>query len=376
MKVRVSTKIAVVFVAVVGLGYGAYTFALTNAIENAHFAPIAPTDVNLVGIDPGSGYRIIVANEIAQLVQASDSFNSGDSQGESGASEGAIKKRIPLKEMLAVLRGDAKSSDALGAFTMKMNDMKEDNLPPIRVIWTADDLRKAINGDKALRDKLEQDIVVHLDGSPLEKIRPSAIENGIVIQEPVQVTVNLGGQPKLVVGYVLEPYRSRLVASVESRYADKNYNRNMQIGYYAEEAKALIDSPGKREDVKGSLLDRISEKTARERAEPVERILKSATVVINDGHITSASYRSYDTSDGERSDLTIELTDEGRRRLWKYSRDKVGTQLLLIADGVAIEAPRIQHVLAEGELTITQMRDKELVRQAVDMINHHAVAKS
>lgn len=367
MKIRSSTKIVVGFLSIVGLGFGAYRIALDKMIEGAHFSPVVPGSVNLVGIDPGSGYRIIVANFVAQLVQASDNFGGSDSN-EGGPTEGAIKKRIPIKEMLAVLRGDEK---ALGAITMTMNDMKEDALPPIRVLWSATDIRKAIDGDKGLRTKLENDMNVHLDGTPLDKVRPASIENGIVIEAPVKVHVNLAGQVKEVVGSVLEAYKPRLILAVEARYADKNYNRNMQAGYYEEEAKAVLANPATRENVQQTLLDRISEQTGAERAIPVERILKSATIVVNESHITKASYTSYDTNDGERSDLTIDLTDEGRRRLWKYSHDKVGTQLLLIADGVAIEAPRIRHILAEGELTITQMRDKTLVRDAVDMINHH-----
>lgn len=373
MKIRSSTKIVAGFVGLVALGYGGYTLALTKAIENKHFSPVVPGTVNLVGIDPGSGYRIIVANFVAQLVQASDNFGSNETNtSESGMTEGAIKKRIPIKEMLEVLQGNEK---ALGYITMVMNEMKDEDLPPIRVVWKAADIQKAIDGDKVLADKLEQDLNIHLDGMPLDKVRPSSIENGIVIDSPVRVKVNLNGQVKEIVGTVEEAYKPRLINAVEARYADKNYNNSMRAGYYLEEAKALLEHPDKRENVRQTLLDRISDKIARQRAEPVERILKSATVVINESHITSASSRSYDTSDGERNDLTIELTDEGRDRLWKYSRDKVGTQLLLVTEGVAIEAPRIQHVLAEGELTITQMRDKTLVAEAVNMINHHTKTK-
>jgi hypothetical protein len=326
MKIRQSTKIAIGFVVLSGLGYGAYTAAINMAIANAHFAPVPPAEVNLVGIDTGGKYKIIVSNEIAQLVEASDTFGGDAAQGsgESGATEGAVKKRIPIKDLLLVLKGDSK---ALGDFVMTMNEMKEDNLPSIRVVWRADKIRQALNGDKALQAKLESDLVTRLDGSPLGKVRPSAIENGIVIEAPVTVSVNINGKITKVVGYVLDPFKTHLVTTVESRYADKNYNQNMQLGYYTQEARALVDDPKKREDVRQSLLDKISDQLAAQRV---------------------------------------------RRRLWKYSRDKVGTQILLVADGVAIAAPRIQHVLAEGELTITQMRDKPLVTDAVDRINPHA----
>jgi hypothetical protein len=70
-------------------------------------------------------------------------------------------------------------------------------------------------------------------------------------------------------------------------------------------------------------------------------------------------------------DLTVKLTPEGRDRLWQYSRGRVNSQLLLIVNGIAIAAPRIQHELAQGELTITQMPDEVLVRDAVEIINEN-----
>lgn len=368
MKMRSSTKITVGFVAVVLLAYGGCRFYNERAIAGMQFTPIAPGNVNFVGIDPGSGYKIIVANFVAQLVDASDSFGNGEGSSGNGPTEGAIKKRIPIKEMLAVLRGD---DSALGPLTMTMNDMKEENLPPTRIMWTADEIRKAIAGDPALKTKLELDLNVHLDGSPLDKIRPSSIENGIVIDAPIKVQVNVNGVVKTVTGHVLDPFKPRLILAVEARYADKAYDRTMQQGYYMDESQKVLKDPKLREDVAKSLQEKISDETARSRAVPVERVLKSATVVVTENQITKASSRTYDTNDGERSDLTIALTDEGRKRLWKYSLNKVNTQLLLIADGVAIEAPRIQHVLSEGELTVTQMRDKTLVTDAVKMINNH-----
>ncbi|AIE86433.1 hypothetical protein OP10G_3065 [Fimbriimonas ginsengisoli Gsoil 348] len=352
--------------------YGGYRLWLEKAIEGAHFSPVVPGEVNLLGIDPGAGYKIIVANYVAQLVEASDKFQgNGNDQG--GATEGSIKKRIPIKEMLAVLRGDEK---ALGPLTMTMNEMKEDLLPPIRIVWSAEDLHKAFSGDAAKRNQLEQDLNVHINGMPLDKVRPASIENGIVVDVPVKVKVNLAGTTKEVVGHVLMPYKPRLIQTVESQYADKNYNREMQAGYYKTEAETIQQHPDRAENIQKSLLSMISDETGRRLAEPVERVLRSATVIVNESHIKSASYRTYDTSDGLRNDLTVEMTDEGRQRLWKYSHDKVGTQILLVADGVAIEAPRIQHVLAEGELTITQMRDKVLVKDAVDKINKHTKVQS
>jgi hypothetical protein len=43
--------------------------------------------------------------------------------------------------------------------------------------------------------------------------------------------------------------------------------------------------------------------------------------------------------------------------------------VLLTADGIPITQARIVHELAQSELTIKQMQDKNLVKDAVDRIN-------
>ncbi|MGV3617585.1 MAG: SecDF P1 head subdomain-containing protein [Fimbriimonas sp.] len=365
MKTRSSTKIVVGFALLTALGYTGYHLAMRQAIASARFDPVIPGDVNLVGVDAGAGYKVIVANQMAQLVQASDEFGGKESS-EGGATEGAIKKRIPIREMLAVLRGD---SEAVGTFVMTMNDMSENDLPPVAPVWKAEDLRKALDGDATLEAKLVRDLNMKLDGTPLTQLRIASLENGIVIDSPVFVTVNLKGKLTKVEGRVKEAYRPRLLKAVEVRYAEKsNLTREMQAGFYQEEAAQVLQGKADKENIRKSIESVISTRLASDRVRAAERVLKSATVVVNDSHITEAASREYDTSDGKRYDLTIRMSDEGSRRLWKYSSDKVGTQILLISDGVAIDAPRISHELRQGELTITQMRDRVLVEDAVRML--------
>jgi hypothetical protein len=105
MKIRSSTKIAVGFVVLVVGGYFGRQIITDQMIMNEKFSPIAPGRVNLVGIDAGAGYRIITANFMAQLVEASGDFDSKDSDS-GGATEGAIKKRVPIKELLQTLQGN------------------------------------------------------------------------------------------------------------------------------------------------------------------------------------------------------------------------------------------------------------------------------
>ncbi|MFZ4508436.1 MAG: SecDF P1 head subdomain-containing protein [Fimbriimonas sp.] len=365
-KIRSSTKIAIGFAVLVGGSYFGYKTITDQMILTEKFTELVPAKVNFVGIDPGAGYRIVIANQVAQLVQADTKFQ-GKEEGSGGATEGAIKKRMPLRELIGTLSGDAK---ALGSFVMILNDMREDdNWPTVHVIWKAEDIKKAIAGDATLRAKLESDLNVKLDGTPLTKLRISSLENGIIVDFPVTVMVNMRGVLTEVVGRVQKPFKPQLIRFAEKRYLDKNVDETQILGYYSEEARVVLDDPSKREDVAKVLTAMISPERARELAKSPEQVLKSAKIILTDEQVTSASYRTYSTPTGRLHDLTINLTDEGRRRLWQYSKKRIGTQLLLIADGVAIAAPRIQQELAQGNLTITQMRDEVLLRDATDMLN-------
>lgn len=366
MKARSSTKIAIGFVIIAGGGIYGYQYAMRRAIMNEHFTPLVPGKVNLVGINPGAHFKIIVANQVAQLVEASDSFH-GEETDSGGSTEGAIKKHVPVAQMLQVLQGN---QDALGPFIMKVNDRDEnDTWPPIRVIWTAERLKKALNGDKIQEAKLVHDLNINLDGSPLPILNRASMENGIVLDYPVKVNVNAGGVVRVLTGRVREPYKPSLMVTVERDLVDKKVDNDMIAGYYAQESQDVLDGKSRKEDVKQQLMSRLSADNAAQLAEAPEKILQSAFIVVNEHGISGASYNNYDTTSGKMSNLTIEMTDEGRRRLWQFSEDRVGTQLLLIVNGIPIAAPRIGHELAQGEITITQMPDETLVKEAVNTLN-------
>lgn len=335
-------------------------------LSNERFDPVVPSRVNLVGIDPGAGYKIIIENRIAQLVETAGGFGANETSG-GGPTEGSIKKRIDVERMLKVLQGD---SNAVGPFVMKMNDLSDNDLPPVRVVWTAEDLRKAFSGDAKLKSKLEGDLNVHLDGTPLSTLRISSLENGIVLDFPVEVTVNMNGRKTKVVGRVQEAYKPLFCKNVEAQYTDRQVTANEIVGYYATEAQELRDRPSLTENVEKTIEEQISPQNAKGLEAPADRVLASATVVVNDKFIESASEEAYDTNEGKMYKLTIDLNDEGRRRLWKYSHDKVGSMLLLVSDGVPIAAPTIETELAQGELTINQMQDEELLKEAEEILNH------
>jgi preprotein translocase subunit SecD len=130
-----------------------------------------------------------------------------------------------------------------------------------------------------------------------------------------------------------------------------------------------MSDPAKREHVKNSIEGIISPQRTRQLAESPQSILKNAQVVINGSHIAGASYKTIVGGQRPKYNLTIQLTDEGRNRLWKYSMNRVGSHLLLIVDGVAIAAPIIGHALTQSELTIKGLTDEVSVREAVDRLN-------
>ena len=374
MKIRSSTKIGIGAVVVLVGGYYGWQLYAGMTIDRMKFAPVKPSRVNIVGIAADSGYRIRIANQTAQLIQGGpEEFGPGNSGPES-ADEGTEKKRVPMKEMLAAMAGDTK---ALGQFIAIMNEMQETaEWPSERIVWMEDDIRKAIAGDPVLKPKLEHDINVQLDGAPLKKISMTAYENGIIVETLVPCKVQVGAEVVEMKGAIQIPYRPRMSKAIEKELQEKSYDTQTVGAYYALEAQKIADQPNLKEDVVKSLERLIDPKTNAELARPAQQVLKSATVVVTDEFITSSSNRSYTAGRDELNDLTIELTDEGRQRLWQYSRKRVGSQLLLIVDGVAIAAPRIGHELAQGELQITQMPDRILVEDVVNAINKKTGVKS
>ena len=365
-RVQPGIKIALGFGAVLAayyLGLPALNAAQVRSIEAP---PITPDRVVMLGLDRSAG-RIIVANNVAQVVETSGGFGGNESEGE-GATDGAVKKRIPIQEMLRTFAGDG---EALGRFVMKMNDVKTngDDWPTEIVAWPAARIQKALGGDPAERAALERDLNFTLEGRPLPQLSTRAFYNGIVVETPVSVRTEIDGRERTVTGTYQQPFKPRVFAKLDKKLQDKAVTESGLVSEYGIAAKRVLDGEDKPEDLRAALTKLIDPALGKERVEPVERLLRKASVVVNSGMIASASYEPRKTNDGTVYDMTIRLTDEGRKRLWKYSHDRIGTQILLVADGTAIAAPRITHELKEGELVIQQMRDETLVKDAVEAIN-------
>ena len=219
-KQLVSTWMAIGAVALAVGGYYGKEYLSTMMLSKEHFSPVAPGRVNFVGITPNAGYSIILANDVAQLVETQGGFQGDSGQGGGGPTEGAIKKRMPIREMLGVLRGDGKF---LGPFVMKMNGLEEkEDWSPIRVAWTKDDIEKAIAGDPKLKAKLEHDLNVRLDGTPIVPLNRNSLENGIFVHAPIEMTIKINGVPTPVRGrdgraVQARPHQGRRARSTRTR---------------------------------------------------------------------------------------------------------------------------------------------------------------
>lgn len=375
LKLRSSTKLLIGSIAVAAGAYFGYQALAAYQVDRIVFDGVKPGHITLIGIHTGNGFRIIVSNQRAQLVQVgekAEDFGVDVSDIENATEDTGDKPRVPLKEMMLSLQGDEK---ALGKLVTAMNaNLRKAELPPVEVVWLAEDIQKALDGDSELKTKLEQDLNVHLDGTPLEEIRPSALQNGIVIESKVPVEVMVAGKTTTLHGPIRTPYVPSFVKKVNDRFEEVFNPTNQAIlGYYMEEVQKLKDRPGDREDIGATLRSRISpENLTRNYAPNPTRVLKNAAVVLNESHLTAARAREVKQAGQHYADVILNLTEEGRKRLWQYSRRNPGIQLLLIRDGVAVAAPKIRGEVAQSEVTIRGVTNVTLAQETVDDVNRYA----
>jgi hypothetical protein len=367
MKINSSVKVAAAALGTLGLAYAGYTGYHRVRVSGFELKEIAPARVNLVAISPEAGYRIIVSNRLAQLAEVSgDSFGRGGSDDEAATNA----SRLPIREYLAALQGDEK---ALGLLVEKLNDLSEDDLPPVQIEWPAAELEMALSGDPAMEKKLTADLNVTLDGRPLSTFNSRAVFNGIVVLQEVPVKMRVAGKETTLIAEVRRPYQPSFSRSLEKSLAEDNRFRGSVeevAAKYRGVAQPLLDGTTQGEDVRRALRELISERSAEAFAVRPENVLKSAVVLLADQLITRASSTTSTGPNGRTlTDITLGLTEEGKMRLWKYSVDNKGFQLLFIVDDIAISAPRISTELNGDTVKITQVPDQKMAEGAVQTIN-------
>lgn len=355
----------------IGLVWAALWLMPRLALSGFNPVPVKPGRIDLIAVHPESGYRIVVSNGIAHLVEFSGSTKDFDVPDDTKNTENAA--RLPIRETLQALQGQA---DALGKMVMAVNKIRDEDFPNNRVVWKAEDIVTAIKGDPATRARLEKDLNTRLDGTPLDSVSLNAITSGIVIDSPVKVKVPIEGKESVIECRIQEPYKTLFVGAVQ-KHVDERFNvtREALAGLYKAEAMKIIDG-GQKEGVVQSLEFRIAPEKLREKAANVEKILAHTRVLVNENQMRGASYVTVQGANRSiLANVTLRLDEDGRMRLWKYSHEHLGFQLMLTFDGVAIAAPRIKTELAESEVNLTNVPSLDDVKSAVDFINQTAAGK-
>jgi hypothetical protein len=266
--------------------------------------------------------------------------------------------------MLKALQGDI---PGLSYFVRRLNEIPDDSLPPDAKVWKYEDIEKALGGDAATRDKLVGDLNVKLDGTPLDHVSKAALYNGIIVDTPVPMQVQFGAERKTLIARVQQPYMPNFLSTVQNRLKDKFANDQIIATEYAVAAGMIASGDIPKEDVAKSLQS--FGKRAKSMNEFPQQILDSITPAINENQIVNARYMSEDTSKGKRYVLVLKLTDEGRKRIWQFTRNRVHSQLLVTVNGVAIAAPIVAHEIADDEITVRGLEDEWLIQDAVATIN-------
>lgn len=364
VKVRPSVKVLLTVLGIGGVCWGSWNLFAESQVNSFEYTVVKPKSVNLVAISPSSGFRIVVANSLAQLVLGgSESFGAPADRDE-GDSSGQPRIRMPIKDLLESLAGD---DAALGRLTMALNRINAEDLPPNPVIWTRERVEQAVAQDGPERKELERDLNLTLTGEPIATLRESTLENGIVLDFPVELNVGENSRE----ARVQEPFRASFVTRVADAYL-KNPNLNDDVirSTYAEEARRLVQGEVPKEALGDVMKLRWSESRTKSLAELPEKVLNGTEVVVNDDHLVNARMETITAANGQKSyALHITLTDLGRKRLWKYSRRNPGFQLLLAVDGVAVAAPTIRRESMTHQITIAPLTDERMTLKAVESIN-------
>lgn len=365
MKLSSSTRVIVVALLLIAAGFGGWRTYQYLQLRNFELTAVEPGRVNLVAVEPGAGFRIIVSNQIAQLAEVRGEIGAGDSVGE-GEVDNA--RRLPMRELLQALQGD---EAAVGVLIEVLNNMviRPEDMPPVPVVWSAEDIQRALDGDPEFAAQLEADINFGLDGQPLETLNIEALADGIIVELPVPVQVNVGGDLRTIEGRVRETFRTQLGVRFDSRTREIfDLTPAAAAAIYREEAQRTIEMNG--EDVRARLERMLNPARLAQLADAPERVLSRSRVLVTDDFIEGASVYDYTDNRNRRYfDVTIRVSDEGRMRLWKFSQERPNFQLLLISDSVAIAAPVITTPLAERSVRIRRIADNGLIESAVDTMN-------
>ena len=362
MKVRASTKILFGFVGLVGLAYAGRYGYTKWALVGVDLKPIASSDFCLLAIGPKANVKTIIANRMVQIVESSDKFGGEASAGGGGAQSGAVKKRIPVRELVGVLGGD---SDSAQSFVKKLRDFNEEGEGSEQApIWTKEYLEKAIGAAGPLRTKLEHDIGVSMDGKPNPILNRLAFFYGIRIKVPITLVAPNAKGESIRTSDVIT-FKPKLLNRFYKQMQTKFYNKAQLQDFYA---SYLRDDSPEAQDIGATLKSIFVGTEGSPELRKAEQIAKYSTILVNQSMIEDVSMETEADGKVTTYDLKIRLNTEGRNRLLKFSSEG-GTQILVISKGVAIAAATIGTQLNSKELVIKQIADQVLLEEAVGLIH-------
>ncbi len=362
MKVRPSVKIALGFAVFSAALYGGVIGITGYRLSQLQFPSLRPGRVTLLFVNPEDGYRIVVSNRVAQLfIGEKGEFGGVDI--EKADSSGENRRRIPIKEMLDTMNGEA---DKSGEYVMSLNGITREDWPSVEHIWTAEKMAQALDGDASLAADLERDLGTKLDGTAPDFLNLEAMANGIIIDFPVELQTPTGEK---LVARARMPYRTTLMRSLsnEVEKAGASATPEQIQGLYQQ----LVSQRGREPnpEFQRELRSLIGPDRAKQMAEKPQALLSNVRTVANESVVRNASFESVGEGRNRTYNVRLSLTSEGRDRLWKISRERKGFQLLFIVDGIAIGAPVISHEIWQQEVLISGLTDEQLARDAVDTIN-------
>ncbi|MGI8923314.1 MAG: hypothetical protein ACR2HJ_04625 [Fimbriimonadales bacterium] len=358
---------AAAVLALLVIWYGGNELYTKYVILPRKYPRLNPGAINLIGIRVG-GYRIKVSNGIATMEEASGtSFGRPDDS--SSAGSGAM---IPMKGLIGALMLEPKPTSELIA---SLGGLKYEIEPLDELVWPAEKIKAALQGDAVMKAKLEYDLSTRLDGKALARVNWKRLSSGIWIRLRVPVKVPSPQGAQTVIGEIRVPYKTRLASRVSS-----DIQTLLRRGRRLEPDRATIESTyakaasrmneKSKEDVAGSLAALISDQSIASYARPAENLLGNVVILVTEKQITGATLAATPKAqaDGDIYSITLDLTTDSRDRLWQYTYAKPGAQLLLVSNAIAIAAPFVQHEIKYSRVTITAISDEDLANEALSFI--------
>lgn len=366
--IRTGFWFACVVAAILAVWFGGNELFYRWAIAPRKYPPLAPGVVSLLGLKL-NGYRIIVSNGIARMQEGGDEAFSKP-EDISSETAGAV---VPMKGLVTAMQGQP---EGIAELVGSLAGIKREIEPRKEIIWKAEDIARALAGDKTLRQKLEDAICVRLDGSPADRVSWQELQEGIWIRLRVPLKIASPSGIKEVAGIVEIPYQSRIGLAVAKRIQVYIETRKKLApdaptiaGFYREVSKALP-----KENVAQSLKGLISARYVRQLAQPAENLLSGVTVLLTEKQITGAEVAkiSKPQGDGFLYNIALSITTEARDRLWQFTHENAKAQLLLVSNGVAIAAPFVSQEMKYSKVTITNIADEDLANEALALIKGQA----